>query len=490
MTKNIWVDKDLSTAELEYFKSFYYSHTLKETQEHFSISQSTIYKRLEKYNIPRGKLKIETFEECLARIDKETFEHYYLEHTRAETRKHFDISETILVKLIHQYNISKGRITNEELSKLISKTELEDYYLAHTLEETEKYFNQKYKLTTQHRIISLLDYYKIDKLNNSKQRIIEYLATVDKISLHELAKALNLGYCNVTHLVKQLDVDDKIQYTPAGSSYENDMEDFLQQYNINYIRQSRQVLKNGLELDFYLPEYNLGIEINGAYWHSSLFKEKTYHLEKSKVAAEQGIRLIHIWDYEWDDSKLQLKIKNAIKTAVGLNIEKIFARECAIKELDKSEAKNFLEEYHLQGNRPAKVNLGLFYKDKLIQVMTFDNTKYNKNLSSQNDWEIIRECSKAGIIVIGGKAKLFSHFVKQYLPTKVFSYCDFNKFTGNSYLKLGMTFIGYSGPDMKWLMSNGQVKNRNPKKNQELKEQAQAKIFGCGSLKYVYEKAD
>ena len=129
----------------------------------------------------------------------------------------------MLGKILQRYGLTKGRTTNEELSKLISRTELEEYYLAHTLEETENYFNQKYKLTTQHRIISLLDYYKIDKLNNSKQRIVEFLATVEKTSLHELAKALNLRYCNVTHLVKQLGVDDKIQYTPAGSSYENEI---------------------------------------------------------------------------------------------------------------------------------------------------------------------------------------------------------------------------------------------------------------------------
>ena len=48
MSKNIWNEKDLSTAELEYFKSFYLSHSLKETQEHFNISQSTIYKPFRK----------------------------------------------------------------------------------------------------------------------------------------------------------------------------------------------------------------------------------------------------------------------------------------------------------------------------------------------------------------------------------------------------------------------------------------------------------
>ena len=383
MTKNIWNEKDLSTSELEYFKSFYLSHSLKETQEHFNISQSAIYKRLEKYNIPRGK--VETFEECLIRIDKEALKSYYVDHTRSETSKQFSINDTMLGRILRHYNITKGRTTNEELSKVISKTELEEYYLVHTLEETENYFNQKYKLTTQHRIISLLDYYKIDKLNNSKQRIIDYLATVEgKISLHELAKTLDLGYCNITHLIKQLDVDDKIQYTPVGSSYENEIEEFLQQLNINYIRQNRHVLKNGLELDFYLPDHNIGIEVNGAYRHSSIFKTKTYHLEKSKVAAEQGIRLIHIWDYEWDDPKLQLKIKDIIKAAVCIDAKKIYARLCTVKELAKTTAKNFIEEYHLQGNRPAKVNLGLFYKDELVQVMTFDDTKYNKNLSDQD----------------------------------------------------------------------------------------------------------
>lgn len=129
-------------------------------------------------------------------------------------------------------------------------------------------------------------------------------------------------------------------------------------------------------------------------------------------------------------------------------------------------------------------------EDELVQVMTFDNTKYNKNLVGQNDWEIIRECSCIDILVIGGKNKLFQHFIKKFNPNKVFSYCDFNKFTGKSYLALGMSFIGYTGPDMKWLLPNGHVKSRTPQKNKELKEQAQAKLFGCGSLKYLYERAD
>ena len=486
MSKNIWNEKDLSAAELEYFKSFYFSHSLKETQEHFNISQSTIYKRLEKYNITRGKRL--TAEKFMADVSKEELADFYSKHTRAETGKHFNVTDGVLCKVLKQYQISKGPDPITELAKQISKEELEEYYLNHSQEETRQYFNQKYNITAPYRIMSLLTYYKIDKLNNSKKRITEYLDTVDKISLHDLATALDLKYCNVTHLVKQLDVKDKIQYTPASSSYEKEIESFLLQLNVKYLHQSRRVLENGLELDFYLPDYNIGIEINGAYWHSSLFKDKKYHLDKSRAAMAQGIRLIHIWDYEWDNFETQEKLKSLIKTAVGQYDGKIFARNCVIKEVSKTEAKTFITKYHLQGYRAAKVNLGLYYKGKLIQILTFDNTKYNKNLTGQNDWEIIRECSRANTIIIGGKNKLFKYFLDNYSPDKVFSYCDYNKFTGNSYLNLGMRFIGYSGPDMKWLMPNGQVLNRTPQKNKELKEKAQAKLFGCGSLKYVYEK--
>lgn len=65
--------------------------------------------------------------------------------------------------------------------------------------------------------------------------------------------------------------------------------------------------------------------------------------------------------------------------------------------------------------------------------------------------------------------------------------CDFNKFTGVSYENLGMKFIDYTVPDMKWIIE-GKVVSRNPKKHHELKHLADAQIFGVGSKKYLWEK--
>lgn len=77
-----------------------------------------------------------------------------------------------------------------------------------------------------------------------------------------------------------------------------------------------------------------------------------------------------------------------------------------------------------------------------------------------------------------------SHFIRDYSPDKIFSYCDFNKFDGKSYLAAGMKFIGYTGPDMKWVMPDYSVINRSPKRHGELKETAIAQIFGAGSKKF------
>lgn len=51
-----------------------------------------------------------------------------------------------------------------------------------------------------------------------------------------------------------------------------------------------------------------------------------------------------------------------------------------------------------------------------------------------------------------------------------------------------MKFIGYTGPDMKWVINDFRtVINRCPSKHTELKAIANAQIFGAGSKKYLLE---
>lgn len=314
-----------------------------------------------------------------------------------------------------------------------------------------------------------------------------------------ISDTLEYIYDNNHHkyLTKQ-SIDKIIEYKNgrlnATVNYRSKLEDeicnFLIENNIPFVTNCTTVLPNDnyryYELDIYSDEYKIAIEINGTYWHSSKFKDKYYHERKSKKAEQYGIRLIHIYEYEWKNDITRNILKSMLLLAFNRLTTKIYARNCTIKEITNKEAKHFNEMNHLQGHRNAQVTYGLFYNDKLVQLMSFSKTHYNRNLKDGNSWEIIRGCPGSNNIVIGGVSKLLNHFIKEKNPSKIFSYCDFNKFDGKSYVKSGMTFIGYTGPDKKWIINN-EVVNRNPKKYKELKESSQSVIWGAGSKKFLKE---
>ena len=81
--------------------------------------------------------------------------------------------------------------------------------------------------------------------------------------------------------MKQL--DDLWVYQTA----EIEFEDFLKENNIFYYRNCRSVI-TPQEIDFYLPEYKIGFELDGLYWHSEQQKPKNYHLDKTEKCEEKG----------------------------------------------------------------------------------------------------------------------------------------------------------------------------------------------------------
>ena len=307
----------------------------------------------------------------------------------------------------------------------------------------------------------------------------------DGKTLFEIADALSISRDHAYYLMSRHNLLDKINMRPSESHGEQEVLSFVGEDLC--IKHDREILE-GREIDIFVPSRNIGIEYDGSYWHSTKYNsDRKYHANKSRLAEQKGIRLIHIYEYEWEDPEKREKIKELLDSALGRNQIKIYARKCSIQQITNKEAAVLNDAVHLQGHRPAQVTYGLFYGSKLVQLMSFSKTKYNKNLKTDSSWEIIRSCTARGHQIIGGTSKLFKAFVQEYKPDAVFSYCDFNKFDGKSYEAIGMKFIGYTAPDMKWLLPGGLVVNRNPSKHKELKEQAIAQIFGAGSKKYILE---
>ena len=319
------------------------------------------------------------------------------------------------------------------------------------------------------------------ELISDRDKSINYLKDKN-LSYYDLANIFNAPYYVIQNWVIRLNLQDFINYKFDGRShYEDEICNYLKEIDVSNIKKNIKILDKE-EADIFLPDNKLIIEFDGTYWHSDLFKDKNYHFNKSLLAEKLGYRLIHIYQYEWDDINQQEKIKQLLRIACGKVNERIYARNCDVRIITNKEARILNDKVHLQNHRNAKVTYGLFYNNKLVQLMSFSKRK--KGLDT--DWEIIRGCPGSNNIVIGGVSKLFKHFVKDYNPTSVFSYCDFNKFNGKSYEELGMKFIGNTGPDLSYII-NGQIYKRQYSNYKNIKDKVDYRIWGAGSKKYLWE---
>ena len=64
-------------------------------------------------------------------------------------------------------------------------------------------------------------------------------------------------------------------------------------------------------LPIYIPELNKAIEFNGIYWHydsrNSKRKPKGYHIMKSNLCNQKGIKLLHLREDLWKKDKEKMK---------------------------------------------------------------------------------------------------------------------------------------------------------------------------------------
>lgn len=242
--------------------------------------------------------------------------------------------------------------------------------------------------------------------------------------------------------------------TPEGeifSTPERELLKFIQSiYPGQIIENDRSVLV-GKELDIFLPELNLAFEFNGVYWHNEFNKPKYYHQEKSLECLEMGVQLIHIWEDDWNCRPDV--VKDFIKSKLHLSEISIGARKCDVRTVSNKDANIFLDRYHIQGKVSGGQSLGLYYKDNLVEIMTFGQLRKNMGGNPETGhYEIYRVCSKSGYNVQGGFSKLLKYFEDTYNPVKVITYANLDYTYGNVYMKCGFVKDILSGPTYTWVV--------------------------------------
>ena len=252
----------------------------------------------------------------------------------------------------------------------------------------------------------------------------------------------------------------------TSSSYEEELYNFLKDLGIkNIIRKDRNVI-NPYELDILLPDYNLAIEIHGLFWHSLNSTNinkwnylKNIHKQKVDMCESKGIRLLQIFENEWVFKKDIWK--SIILSKLGIYDNIIYGRKCNIIRLNNSDVSKFLNENHLQGYIPAKINLALEYNGDIVMVATFGKSRFHKD---ENIYELYRFASLKYTKVIGGFSKLIRYFVNNYLKNGalLITYADrrYTSKLSNVYEKSNLfKFVKYTKPNYYYFVKSKYIKD-------------------------------
>jgi len=291
------------------------------------------------------------------------------------------------------------------------------------------------------------------------------------------------------------------------SGLEKEIVDYIKEISEYEIKENiRSILTEQRELDIYIPNKFISIEVDGLYWHSELNgKDKKYHLNKTIECEKQGIQLIHIFEDEWKYK--QDIVKEKLKHIFNENgKDKIYARNCEIIEIDSKTKNDFLNKHHIQGEDKSKTKLGAYYNNELVGIMTFGKKRISLgNKSEENKYELIRYATSK--IVVGLASKLLSRFIKNYNPIEIISYADrrWTQTNNNLYDKIGFKKVSNGVPSY-WYMKGylERMHRFNFRKNilnekledfdsnitewENMQVNGYDRIWDCGHLKYVWEK--
>jgi len=328
---------------------------------------------------------------------------------------------------------------------------------------------------------NVIPMFKFEEYRGSGDYMIEYDWKCRKCK-HLFKRCLNVNYSMVCPKCNR-----------HGTNIERFIHNYLHNKKISYTIRNRKIIKNR-ELDVYVPELNIAIECNGLYWHSDLMKSKNYHLDKTEQCESKGIRLIQIFA---DEIHYKSKsVINRLNNIFKLNNIKISSDDCDVREVDLDTTEKFLLKYHLEGPDNPSHRYGLYYKNRLLSVMTFEKCK------TEGLYKYSRFCTINGVDILNGEKKMLEYFLKQLNPLKVIAISCRRWNDGKNYENLGFKFTGKSNPNY-WYTDKSYLyrfhrfafaKQLLPKKlenfdpalseKENMEKNGFRRIYDCGSLKY------
>lgn len=282
------------------------------------------------------------------------------------------------------------------------------------------------------------------------------------------------------------------------SGQEIEVRNYIESITDKKVYYNRRDIINPYELDIYIPKLNIAVEYNGLYWHSSKNKNNNYHYNKHNLCKNLGLELFQIWEDDWlYKNKI---IKSILKNKISNSDDIIWARNCEVKFINFKESTSFLEKNHLMGKCMSKYNLGLFYKEKLVSVMTFGKKRKPLNTKHKKDhFEMIRFANKLNTNIVGGASKLLNFFKKNISFSEIVTYFDKSFGYNNLYEKVGFEYDGETSVGYKYIVGGKREHrynytkkslvekgfDKNKTEEEIMKDLGFYRIYDVGNYKYI-----
>lgn len=235
----------------------------------------------------------------------------------------------------------------------------------------------------------------------------------------------------------RLSRDHRCPFCRTKSKVQQKVEDLVASLGIDYLVEDRSIIAP-YELDLVVPSKRVAIEVNGTFWHHSEAAQLPL-LRKTELAEAQGYQLLHLWDFEVDES--WEKVESIIRSKLGFTV-KVPARRLEVRRLSPKEARAFFERCHIQGAAPCSVALGLLDGDKVLAAASFGARRFGKF----DQHELIRYASELNCTVVGGLSRLIAAYRRLGFEGELFSFADRRFSTGNAYRATGWKEVGTSAP--------------------------------------------
>lgn len=269
-----------------------------------------------------------------------------------------------------------------------------------------------------------------------------------------------------------------------NSDAELKLGDYIESLGLK-IERNKRGLVGRYEVDIWIPSLNIGIDYNGLYWHSELYKDKYYHQRKYLAFKENNIRFIQIWEHQWLFQR-QL-ILQMLKTKLVGSDFRYYARNLEMRKTNVEIVRPFLDKNHLQGFVGGSVYYGLFNGDELVQLL------------SMKGEEISRICTKSNTIIVGGIERLFKFMMNDWKPKAIYSYCNPEFFNGDVYERLGLKFDKITEPNWFAFNKNLEIFSRQQLQKHklgdidttadiEIDKRGLTKVYNSGNIKYFNNK--